>query len=71
MVLGYVIGAMLMINVIKSFVRKVPLLRDAYALAGTRYHEFRTNIAAKRLFVNPDEFRRALKRKGKGIVVAA
>ncbi len=58
-----------MIDAIKSFVRKVPLLRDVYALVGARYREFRTNIAAKKLFVNSDEFCRVLKEKGEGTVV--
>ncbi len=58
-----------MIDAIKKLVRKLPFLRDVYALVGTRYHEFRTSIAAKKLFVNSDEFLVVLKEKGEGTVV--
>jgi FkbM family methyltransferase len=60
---------MIMINAIKRLVREAPVLRHAYALAATRYNIFCTNIAAKRLFVNPDEFLQALERKETGTVV--
>jgi FkbM family methyltransferase len=60
---------MLMIYAIKRFVQKVPVLKQVYELARTGYYELRTNIAAKKLFVNSGEFYRALKEKGEGKVI--
>jgi len=56
-------------STIKGLIYRVPFLRDVYALLGTYYHEYCTNAEAKKLFVNSDEFCRALNRKAEGVIV--
>jgi len=56
----------------KTWIRKsitsVPLLRPAYYWARKHYHELRTHRAARRYFVDFDDYRKALRDEAEGTV---